>query len=435
MKHTEMPVDQPPIISASSGGPSRSPSAIPHLPPGPKAPEPSATQSTMLSTLLPGDLHEPAPDSNMLQNMEEEHPLSRPHPGEELVLALPMGGSQRDSYGNPFKEVLKNKGSLVPAFLENPHNGTRDEVLKLLTKLDDILLHRDLEYKNVLSQVDVPDSVFADWSETSTVKFKFLAELLRRYDGPPREIAVFVKPGDAYNMVVSYFKGSQVTTYSDFAGDDPVSLGERALTIRVYSTQSPPKTLPRQIFAVIGLDSTFYPGFVQSNFAGSNEDAVKNLPPSIRLLIANSIEHFERWIPQKMEDTERLQTLVQAVAQFKTMCGIVPNNYPRAHTSKVKDQILALVEDVVAFLKNSEEGNDWPELDMFPEFEKYLDSSTSTTDGESTDQQSGDSPSRKRRSMVSIQLSSFLQTSNADSDILGRRKRASEKTSAFVQSL
>ncbi|KAI9685034.1 MAG: hypothetical protein M1822_005426 [Bathelium mastoideum] len=430
---------------ASSEGPTRSPSAIPHAAPEPKAPEPSATRSTMLATLLPGELHEPASvsqealdaqathDDDTKQVESQGHPSNvqntsgtskldvmtdevvkkplpttdvietanvrpgpRPHAGEEFVLALPMGGSQRDSHNNRIKNAMKAASNPLSAFVGNPQSTARAEVLAIVETLHDILLHTDLEHREILSQEVVADWKIAKWAETSSIKFKFLGDLIRSYNGPPREIAIFIKPGLAYDIAMSFFKGSNVTTYSDLAGHEPVTQGERALAVRVYSTQSPPPTLPQQLLIVIGLDHTFDPNFVKSHFAGSKDDAAGNLPPSVRLLVANSVEQFERWLPQEIEVTERLQTLVQAISQFKTMCGIVPNDYPLARTAEVTRKLDILVSNFARFLENTDVGMTWPELEMLPQFEAVLKPHISSTDGESSDQQLGDSPSLKR---------------------------------------
>ncbi|KAF2232396.1 hypothetical protein EV356DRAFT_252073 [Viridothelium virens] len=436
--------------TASPEGGTRSPSAIPHSGPEPKAPEPSATRSTMLATLLPdgtngaGQLAEQFSDvqpgadgsttqseshgqvdsdprvlaSSQLETIIDEdtdepqnlrkglidkdtHRPTQPHSGEELVLVLPMGGSQRDSYRIRVKTSTEYPPRLFTAFVENPHNGTREQVVSRLDLLHDILLHLDLENRENFSQEAGTDQMHAIWAETCSFKFKFLALLVEKLAMSTKEIAIFVKPGNPYDVVVKVFKGWGFRTYSDLAGNEPVSLGEganAALTARIYSTKSPPESLPEQISLVIGLENTFYPGFMKKNFAASNGNG--NLPPSLRLLIANSIEQFERWIKLDMDETERLQTLVQAVSQFQGECGIVPDHYPRALPPNVKEkiaaQLSALAEDTVSFLKDPENGTSWPTLERSPKLEEVFNSQQSSTETEPCHVKPRDPPYLKR---------------------------------------
>ena len=440
----------------------RSPSAIPHSTPRPKAPEPSANQSTMLPTLLPDEPHKATiaspqrptaqaqvgssttqsesqghangdsnittlsklsaiPDdaigeaSSIHNSIEDKgkQPLLGPDAGHEWELALPMGGSQRDRYIIRIKHQMEIAKSLLPAFVENPNNGTKDTVLKLLDTLHDILLHVDLEHQDLYSQDHGTDEMYANWAKTCCVKFKFLWDLVEKLRDSAVKIAVFVKGGLPYTIVTTFFKGREVTTYSSLDGSEPVFVGEGPFTVRVFSTESPPTTLPPNLSAVIGLDHTFHPGFMKSHFGGSNEADVITIPPSLRLLIANSLEQFERWLPQGMEETERLQTLVQAICQFKKECGVVPNGYPRSLASDPKAlvaaQLTALVADVAVFMQYPESGVTWPTLEMLPQFETAFNTQRSVM--EESEQQSKSSLSLKRR-VVSRQSLNFWKMSN-----------------------
>ncbi|KAL9083884.1 MAG: hypothetical protein Q9165_008354 [Trypethelium subeluteriae] len=453
----------------SPEGGTRSPSAIPHSGPEQQAPEPSATRSTMLATLLPEQVNGPGQPAEQASDVQtradgsttqseshgqvdsgsralassqlgtiidedvdehedlqkglvdnDTHRPAQLHSGEELVLALPMGGSQRDSYRIRVRTSTDYAPHLFPAFVKNPHNGTRERVVSRLDLLHDILLHLDLDSGANFFQEAGTDQMHAIWAETCCFKFKFLALLLEKLRNPEKEIAIFVKPGHPYDVVVQIFKGWGVRTYSDLAGNEPVSLGERAnaaLTARIYSTKSPPESIPDQVSLIIGLDSTFYPGFVKNNFAASNGDG--NLPPSLRLLIANSIEHFDRWIKPDMDETERLQTLVQAVAQFQGECGIVPDHYPRALPPEPKEriaaQLVALAEDTASFLEDPENGATWPTLERPPKLEEVFNSQQSSTKTGSSQVKSGDSPLLKRP----------MDDSNEESTSSSKRARTS----------
>ncbi|KAI9696649.1 MAG: hypothetical protein M1820_008098 [Bogoriella megaspora] len=403
--------DTSPANHASPDSTTRSPSAIPPIVEPPVI-EPPATSSTLLRTLMPEQSpdhlpqespnqrqqHDPASTSDTTAQSESRDQSSAeerngietsqsrkdgegPGSPQQLLLVLPMGGSLREVY---FNEIKRNR-ILLRDFVDKDElaSGSQLAVSTILDKLHQAVCHRDLLEGETLSEMKLSPQRFVKWDKTASVKLNLLAELIESLRDISGEIAIFVGPGSFFQLVERFFEGLGITTFHGSLEDGPRFEGQGSLAVRICDTSATYPALSDKTCLVIGLDHTFHPGLVPVN-------RPRSLPRPVRLVIANSIEHFELLVPQDVQDSDRLQILASAVKHFRSDCGWIPNDYPTVTDEEMDEsqnddnnsKINALANVVADLVKEPNRDHPWPVYELI---ERVADFFSETGDSSQSD--------------------------------------------------
>ncbi|KAL8828941.1 MAG: hypothetical protein Q9170_006382 [Blastenia crenularia] len=292
-----VPVDVPLAVRTTPNGQQR------HLPPGCA---PHAQQSPYIpktANLVPCDL-----DTN------------------EHAIGLAMNSRVRDQYTSVINYYQRPLDDFLNS--ERPQESSVQEVKKLLSRINLITTHPDLDMQEVpdeFSQTSPEDE--ATWAEESSFKFKFLNHLFLHLCNEPRLVSIVARPGRTLDVIESFLKGRGIA-YLRPDGRATSRVDDQRFSgcqLRVSIIPSGPDGMNlavRPAELVIAFDGTFNardPQVMRMRNVG-----LDYMMPAVHLLVYKSAEHVERCSGVQMDETARLRTVISCMTQFRHDVGALP---------------------------------------------------------------------------------------------------------------
>ncbi|KAJ5949011.1 hypothetical protein N7454_002318 [Penicillium verhagenii] len=248
----------------------------------------------------------------------------------EFAVALPMDSRVKDDY-----EKLLTKGAstiddfLLPSSTPSsqaayPDNREllRSRVNELITRLNNVCTHPDL---NVYEHLDVTDADLgrqALWAEYSSTKFLFLGYLIDLASAHELHIIIAAQNDKKQTVVEQYLRGRgfvYTRPREQMGENSEVSLIRGSLSFGVHSSGNI-RDMFRAPSAIFVFDAAFNPKSPSVEYLRTTYTRNGGLLPIIWFLISNTCEHIQRCLPDTTED-KRLRLLLRCTDRFHDAVG------------------------------------------------------------------------------------------------------------------
>lgn len=275
---------------------------------------------------------------------------------KEYIIPLPMHGRQADSYRNcsaRFEDLYKSRA--------HHHETGQNEVEEILTELRCIETHLDLA--RVANSTPQPnddpaaqDRFLGHWSESHSVKFKFLSQLLSRLEARDLHIILLIEDQEntrLFAIVESFLRNLDLryecpsNEHSFSAANESKKERKRLKVTILASTDS---RILREADLIVCLDGKPNVTKIRKKSWALKPD--RSGVPFLHMIIPRTLGHIERYLSTKLDRMRRLDTIMATLSQFM-----------KQDTVGRTDDASPNVDDVVTFLLPSQDESalsEWP---------------------------------------------------------------------------
>ncbi|KAL9598688.1 MAG: hypothetical protein Q9219_004357 [cf. Caloplaca sp. 3 TL-2023] len=258
----------------------------------------------------------------------------------EHTIGLAMNSRVRDQYTSVVNHFQRPLDDFLNS--EVPQEASIQEVKKLLSRVDHITTHPDLdvqEARDEFSQTSPEDE--ATWAEQCSFKFKFLSLFLAHMRNDAVHISIVARPGRTLDLIEAYLKGRGVPYFRPDGKRSSLSGGEQAAgpRLQVSIVPSGPEggnMLMQPVALVIAFDGTFNAQDLQVSRMRTQPN-VEWLMPVVHLLVYKSAEHVARCTDTRMDEMSRLRKIASCMTQFRHDVGMLPPE--DTHISAAADEV------------------------------------------------------------------------------------------------
>ncbi|KAL5433802.1 hypothetical protein PMIN07_000798 [Paraphaeosphaeria minitans] len=281
----------------------------------------------------------------------------------EYIVTLPFHGRQADTY-------RKSSAGLDGLYMSysHDHQYARMDIEEKLKELRSIETHVDLvRIANSTPQPHddqlVQDRQFAHWSKGSSIKFRFVGELLSRLR--IRDLHVILLIDDQNNarlfsMVESFMRGTNFSFESPSTGQSFSAVNEpnkERKRVKVTILASTNSQVLREAHLIVCLDGKPNVTKIRKKPWALKPD--RSGVPFLQMIIPRTVGHIDRYLSTKLDPKRRLDTIITALSQFVThgSMGCVADSGPPA------SYVIKKVDDIVKFLLPDEDElalSEWP---------------------------------------------------------------------------
>lgn len=272
----------------------------------------------------------------------------------EHTIGLAMNRRVQDQYTSVINLFRKPLDDFMNS--ELPREDTIQEVRKLLTRVNLITTHPDLDVQEAqeeFSQTAPEDE--AGWAEECSFKFKFLSGLLAHMRNDGVHISIVARPGPTLNLIETFLRGRGVAYFRPDGRGSSAPIDQRFADCRsrisIVPSGAEGMNLPVQPAAlVIAFDDTFNVQDMQV-VRMRTQPGIDYLMPTIYLLVYKSAEHIARCLDVHMDEMTRLRKLISCVTQLRNDVGKL---------SPEDMSFGAAAEEVTIFLRQNGHQLKWP---------------------------------------------------------------------------
>ncbi|KAL8711453.1 MAG: hypothetical protein Q9220_004111 [cf. Caloplaca sp. 1 TL-2023] len=271
----------------------------------------------------------------------------------EHTISLAMNSRVRDQYTstiNMFRRPIEDLMSL-----ENPDEDCLQEIVRLLTRVNNITTHSDLDAQESLetsSQVSPEDE--ATWAENCSFKFQFLHHLIEQVRYHDVHISVVAQSGRLLDMMETYLRGRGVHYFRpDGRGasspNDERFAGCRCQFSIVPSGPEGMNLAVKPALLIVALDASFNAQDPQV-YRMRVQPSANWMMPIVHLLVYKSAEHITRCLPVQMDRVDRVKKIVSCMTQMRHQVGVL----------QIEDtEVVAAAEEVAITLRLGGQENRW----------------------------------------------------------------------------
>ncbi|KAJ5947591.1 Histone deacetylase complex subunit 2/3 [Penicillium verhagenii] len=248
----------------------------------------------------------------------------------EFAVALPMDSRVKDDY----EKVLTKGASTIDDFLlpsstpssqaayPDHREPLRSKVYELITRLNNVCTHPDLNVYEHLDMTGADLGKQALWAEYSSTKFLFLGYFIELASAHELHIIIAVQNDKKQNVVEQYLRGRgfvYTRPREQMGENSEVSLARGSLSFGVHSSGNI-RDMFRAPSAIFVFDATFNPKSPSVEYLRTTYTRNGGLLPIIWFLISNTCEHIQRCLPDVTED-KRLRLLLRCTDRFHDAVG------------------------------------------------------------------------------------------------------------------
>lgn len=250
----------------------------------------------------------------------------------EHTIGLAMIPRVADTYASVINYFRKPVEEFMGS--EMPEEATIQEVKKLLSRINHISTHPDLDMDQdpePFSQTSPEDE--ATWAEECSFKFQFLNHLFTIMRNDAAHVSIVARPGRTLNIIEKFLKGRGILYFRpDGKGsslvDDQRYAGCR-LEVSVVPSGSGGRNLAVKPAAlVIAFDGSVNmqdPHILRMR----SQPGVEWMMPAAHLLVYKSAEHIARCINPQLDETTRLRKIISYTTQLRHDVGsLLPEDMP-----------------------------------------------------------------------------------------------------------
>ncbi len=271
----------------------------------------------------------------------------------EYDIPLPLTSYTRDIYVDAFKAYK----SQLSYFLNNEvfDVGILKEVDTMLDTLDQICSHVDLIEGESSTQREHSPTTQAKWAENASTKCMFLGEFLPLMQPSKEHIIILVRSGWMVEVLQTLLQQHNICYCR---ADQPGWKGASPLRVTLYPIGKD-KFLVERPSLVIEFDSTSrnWPYLKELRTDPTFPDRPA---PLFSLVVANSIEHFQRCFGDNLNPIHRKIKLVTCITQLMGRVGLFEETGYHDPPDAAKA--------AAGFLNSGSNDGSWPLLPM-PEIE------------------------------------------------------------------
>lgn len=284
----------------------------------------------------------------------------------EFVVPLSMNARVTDQY----QQTIFNYRNGIESFVQDElveDQAVITQMETMIERINNITTHSDLDNDSPMTQHQVSAADEANWAEACSAKFQFLGHFLEAARGSDKHVVILASPGRLLDILETFLKARRAIYVrpdqmrrSDSAAEGPLKFtllgsGESSFIISTAAL-------------VIAFDGSSDVQDPQITALRVHMLKVGQLSPVIHLLVANSAEHIDCCLPSSLNGSQRLQALVNCVAQTRHKVGQLPLELPGP---------VAAAEEVAAYLTLGGLEDQWtlPQIPAIAGLD-FIDSST-----------------------------------------------------------
>ena len=318
----------------------------------------------------------------------------------EFVVPLPLPSRIRDQYFETVNYYQDPISRFMKAELAN--DTTVQQLQLMITRLNNITAHIDLDNESTLTQQDATPEDQVIWAVSCSAKFQFLKHLIEFMRYRAERIAIVCREGRLLEILETFLKGVHVhyDRPDTFSSSTPAAACGRLQISLIASGEAGSSTLPSTSRLVIAFDGSFTVNDPQVRSSRDHMLNVGQLSPVIHLLVYSSAEHIERCLPDSIKGTNRLKAIVSWIAHTRHQAGELLDEEFQPH---------AAAEEVAMFVDTDGLDKEWT-LQAIRAIEGLededssqsvdLDSATQSDTQTSRNQSTDIPPSIQKRSLV-----------------------------------
>ncbi|KAH0541758.1 hypothetical protein FGG08_003780 [Glutinoglossum americanum] len=394
---------------------------VPHLPATPSR-SPHARSPTLPT---PSKSHD-SPLHKELSTQAASSILAASLGQMEFVVPLPMNARVRDQY----QQTIYNYRKEIEVFVRAESDGDASltgQMKEMLAKVSKVAIHPDLDGNDTISPQGVPEEDEAKWSENCSTKFEFLHHFLEEIRYQKLHIAVLAESKRLLDILELFLKANRfkfsrpdrpdnnrMELTLAFPGQMTVTLQETGENGAIY--------VASDAQLVVAFDRTFNPNDRHVEIMRNHPVIVGKKCPVFHLLIQNSVEHADVYLPLAPGGEERVQAMVYYVTKSRLDVGVLPPGYPSPTVA---------AEKLAKWLSAGGEAGQWP----LPSLGSIRDigppAGSHTTDSQQS-LQSVEEPPDKADDIQNGQKRPLVDENN---DSLGPQKKPRPEASFPVQNI
>ena len=337
-----IPEPIPPVNSVSVGNSRLEPQTIDI------AIQPHPTHLSLHTPLKPSrlSLQSQAPQVQVITELDQPR-LEK----NEYIVSLPLPSRVQDQYSRTVRYYQKSIQNTLQA--EIPEKSSMLDTAKLLTRLENISTHIDLDNDTALSQTDVPLEDEANWAVSCSAKFQFLQSFLASLRHCHVHVSIVVRKGQLLEVLERFLSVQNVTVRrvdTSKVGDLDNTKSPLYVTL-VASGKDWRARTPDFASMVIAFDSTFDSQEKQVRALRTHPlELNRRLSPVVHLVIYSSADHIERCLPEMKSAMDKHKTIINCIVQTKSRVGVLQPEEPKPD---------AAAEEVAAFVEAGCKENAW----------------------------------------------------------------------------
>ena len=321
-----------PLPSPEGVGDSRLVPQLPNIPLPPRTP-----QTDPYAPIRPSKL------SSQTSTPYVPHPtqLNAPVLSEmEFIVPLPLPARVRDQYLRTIHHYQKPIERYLVATV--PSQALVGEIETLITRLDRVATHIDLDNDTTISQQETSIEHETAWAISCSGKFQFLKALFEGIRHPSYHIAIVAQPGRLLNIIEKFLTGLNISHSTlDTPNGSTSQAPYGSLHVSILSSQNEQVGMVKPVHMIIAFDTSFSINNPQIQMLRTSTFNAQRFVPIVHPIVYCSTEHIRMALESAIPRDKQLKAMVNCIVEARFVVGELQPEEGRPH---------ACAEEVAAFM-------------------------------------------------------------------------------------
>ncbi|KAI4201351.1 MAG: hypothetical protein LQ346_002199 [Caloplaca aetnensis] len=241
----------------------------------------------------------------------------------EHTIGLAMHARVRDQYTSTINFYQKS----VEDFLSSdiPDEATVQKVNELLTRINHVTTHLDLDAGDIPKESQASQEVIATWAEECSFKFKFLNHLFAHMRDDAAHVSIVARPGRTLDIIATFLSGRHIFHFRpDGRGSSDPNIPRSRVEVSIVPSGPEGMNLAvKPAVLVIAFDGSFNVQDPQV-LRMRKQPGIAWMMPAIHLLVFKSAEHIARCFDPQQDEVTRLKRITSCMTQLRHDVGVLP---------------------------------------------------------------------------------------------------------------